>query len=54
MKGSEALIEEATKLGWKAVDRPQRIRRGDGTYWTAIYMIGPDGETIELLEKLDE
>lgn len=56
VKGSRGLIEGAAALGWTAAanGEPQRLRRGDGSYWTALYIFGPDGETVELLEKLQE
>lgn len=52
VEGSDALIKEASKIGWEAVDKPQKLQRGDGSVWTAIYMFGPNGEAVELLEKL--
>lgn len=44
-----ALIGEPELLGWKALsDGPQAMTRVDGSRWTAVYMYGPDGETVEL------
>lgn len=54
VKGSKALIQGASKLGWVAVGDPMEFRRRDGALWTAIYLHGPDGETVELMEQIAE
>lgn len=55
VKGSKELIEEASKLGWKAANPqgPQEMRRTDGSLWSMIYLFSPDGVTVELMEKLE-
>ena len=54
--GTKALIAQAEELGWQAAvgggEALPMIGRGDGSEWTAVYLFGPDGEALELLEKL--
>lgn len=52
VRGSEALIRRASELGWVAVGDPQEFRRRDGSLWTAVYLFGPDGEAVELMEAV--
>lgn len=52
--GTRELIQGALKLGWVAVGDPQEFRRKDGSLWTAVYIYGPDGEAVELMEAVSE
>ena len=52
---SQGLIAQARHLGWvPAADEPIRVTRGDGTAWSICYLRGPDGATVELLEKVEQ
>ena len=55
VKGSKELIREAEGLGWRAANEkgPQEMRRMDGTLWGMVYLFGPDGVTVEVMEKLE-
>lgn len=55
VKNCENLMAEAKKIGWNPVaDEPIKKKRHDGHMWSLIYLHGPDGETVELLEKHED
>lgn len=52
VKNLPAIIEAAEKIGWTSSMRePKKMQRGDGTLWSICYLQGPDGETVEMMEK---
>lgn len=53
--GMRTLIQRAARLDWQpACEEPIEFRRGDGSVWRIAYLKGPDGVTVELMERVGE
>jgi catechol 2,3-dioxygenase-like lactoylglutathione lyase family enzyme len=54
VKNCAGLITEAKKIGWTpAANEPVQIKRHDGQVWNICYIRSPEGQTVELMEKME-
>lgn len=50
VKGLDALLEKIKAADWVSLSEPQGASKGRYAGWRLVFIRGPDGETVELME----
>ena len=54
VKNCGGLMAAARDIGWvPASSEPVQIKRHDGQVWNICYIRSPEGQTVELMERMD-